>query len=50
MKKAFGGLAVAVVALMATPALAQIKIGLAGPMSGQYAAFGEQLRRGATMA
>ena len=50
MKKAFGRLAVAAVALMATPALAEIKIGLAGPMSGQYAAFGEQLRRGATMA
>ena len=35
---------------MATPAFAQIKIGSAGPMTGQYAAFGEQLRRGATMA
>jgi branched-chain amino acid transport system substrate-binding protein len=50
MKKAFARLAVAAVALVATPALAQIKIGLAGPMSVQYAAFGEQLRRDATMA
>jgi len=50
MKKTYGTLAVAAVALMATPALAQIKIGSAGPMTGQYAAFGEQLKRGATMA
>jgi branched-chain amino acid transport system substrate-binding protein len=46
----FGTLAVAAIAMMATPAFAQIKIGSAGPMTGQYAAFGEQLRRGATMA
>ena len=46
----FGTLAVAAIALMATPALAQIKIGSAGPMTGEYAAFGEQLRRGAEMA
>jgi branched-chain amino acid transport system substrate-binding protein len=45
MRKAYGALAVAAVALMATPALAQIKIGSAGPMTGQYAAFGEQLKR-----
>ncbi len=50
MKRTYGALAVAAIALMATPALAQIKIGSAGPMTGQYAAFGEQLRRGATMA
>ena len=35
---------------MATPAFAQIKIGSAGPMTGSNAAFGEQLRRGASMA
>src|SRR5688572_12377938 len=46
----FGTLAVAAIAMMATPAFAQIKIGSAGPMTGQYAAFGEQLRRGAQMA
>src|SRR5215211_4849694 len=46
----FGTLAVAAIALMATPALAQIKIGSAGPMTGSNAAFGEQLRRGAQMA
>ena len=50
MRKAYGALAVAAVALMATPAFAQIKIGSAGPMTGQYAAFGEQLKRGAMMA
>ena len=50
MRKTYGALAVAAIALMATPALAQIKIGSAGPMTGQYAAFGEQLKRGAQMA
>ena len=33
-----------------TPALAEIKISTAGPMTGQYASFGEQMRRGAEMA
>jgi branched-chain amino acid transport system substrate-binding protein len=37
-------------ALTATAALADIQIGVAGPMTGQYAAFGEQLKRGAEMA
>ncbi len=37
-------------ALGAGTAFAQIKIGTAGPMTGQYAAFGEHLRRGAAMA
>ncbi len=50
MKRTYGALAVAAIALMATPALAQIKIGSAGPMTGSNAAFGEQLRRGAGMA
>lgn len=50
MRKIYGALAVTAVALAATPAFAQIKIGSAGPMTGQYAAFGEQLKRGAQMA
>ncbi|MBS0539380.1 MAG: branched-chain amino acid ABC transporter substrate-binding protein [Proteobacteria bacterium] len=50
MSRLFGTLAVAAVALAATPALAQIKIASVGPMTGQYAAFGEQLKRGAEMA
>ncbi|MBV8392894.1 MAG: branched-chain amino acid ABC transporter substrate-binding protein [Alphaproteobacteria bacterium] len=50
MKKMYGALAVAAVALMATPALAQIKIGSAGPMTGGDAVFGEQMKRGAEMA
>jgi branched-chain amino acid transport system substrate-binding protein len=37
-------------ALAAGSASAQLKIGSAGPMTGQYAAFGEQLRRGGDMA
>ncbi len=36
--------------LSATTALADIAIGMAGPITGQYAAFGEQLKRGAEMA
>jgi len=50
MRRIYGALAVAAVVLTAVPAVAQIKIGSAGPMTGQYAAFGEQLRRGAQMA
>ena len=46
-KRTYGALAAAAIALAATPALAQIKIGSAGPMTSQYAAFGEQLKRGA---
>ncbi len=42
-----GALAVAVAA---GAAQAQIKIGVAGPMTGQYAAFGAQLREGAQQA
>jgi len=36
--------------LSASTALADISIGVAGPITGQYAAFGEQLKRGADMA
>ena len=44
--------AVAAVALMTAPAMAEdpIKIGVAGPMTGDYATFGEQMKRGAEMA
>jgi len=50
MKRTYGALAVAAVAMMATPAFAQIKVGVVGPITGQYAAFGEQMVKGATMA
>ena len=49
MKRLLGTLAVAA-AFAATPAFAQIKIATVGPMTGQYAAFGEQMKRGAEMA
>lgn len=35
---------------LALPAKAEIAIATAGPMTGQYASFGEQMRRGAEMA
>lgn len=37
-------------AVSAAPARADISIAVAGPMTGQYASFGEQMRRGAQMA
>ena len=37
-------------AIAATAALADITVAAVGPMTGQYAAFGEQLKRGAEMA
>ena len=49
MNRLLGTLAVAAIAV-ATPAFAQIKIATVGPMTGQYAAFGEQMKRGAEMA
>jgi len=50
MRKAGFGI-VAAALVMAAPALAQdMVIAVAGPMSGQYASFGEQMRRGAQMA
>ena len=36
--------------LMAGPAWAEIRVATAGPMTGQYAAFGEQMRAGAELA
>jgi branched-chain amino acid transport system substrate-binding protein len=40
----------ALLALAASPASAQIQIGTAGPITGQYAAFGAQLKEGADQA
>ena len=50
MNRIYGALAVAALALAVSPAFAQIKIASVGPMTGQNAAFGEQLQRGAEMA
>jgi branched-chain amino acid transport system substrate-binding protein len=50
MSRIYGTLAVAALALAVSPAFAQIKIASVGPMTGQNAAFGEQLRKGAEMA
>jgi branched-chain amino acid transport system substrate-binding protein len=48
---AFGGMTIWVVILLNTsPARAEITIGVAGPMSGQYAIFGEQMVHGAQAA
>ena len=43
MKRTYVALAAAAAAMMAMPAFAQIKIGVVGPITGQYAAFGEQM-------
>jgi len=43
-------LAAAATTLMAGAAQAEITIAVAGPMTGQYASFGEQMQRGAEMA
>jgi branched-chain amino acid transport system substrate-binding protein len=52
MKKyLLAGAAVSFAAMMsAAAALADMTIGVAGPITGQYASFGEQLKRGAEMA
>ncbi|MBU6497014.1 MAG: branched-chain amino acid ABC transporter substrate-binding protein [Rhodospirillales bacterium] len=51
-KTMFAGAAslAAIMAVAATPAMAQIQIGAAGPMTGEYASFGQQLKEGAGMA
>jgi branched-chain amino acid transport system substrate-binding protein len=50
-KAALGLFAAAAFAVVAPAAMAQeIVIAVAGPMTGQYASFGEQMRRGAQMA
>lgn len=48
----FAGAATLAVALAvaAAPASAQIKVGVAGPITGEYATFGKQLTDGATLA
>jgi len=51
MRKAGLGIIGAAAIAFAAPAVAQdMVIAVAGPMSGQYASFGEQMRRGAQMA
>lgn len=47
---ALTALGAAALGLAAAPASAEILIATAGPMTGQYAAFGEQMRRGAEAA
>ena len=42
--------AAAIAAVSLTAAKAEIKISTAGPITGQYASFGEQMKRGAEMA
>ena len=46
----FAGIALAASLSMVTAANAQISIATAGPMTGQYASFGEQMRTGAEQA
>ncbi len=42
--------AVALLGLGMTPARAEVLVATAGPMSGQYSWFGEQMQRGAELA
>src|SRR5258707_9097605 len=49
MRKIYGTLAVAAVALMATPSFAQIKIGVAGPTTGQNATVADPMNPVPTM-
>src|SRR3546814_7922238 len=44
------GTAAEAAGLIAAPALAEITVGVAGPLTGPNAAFGEQMRRGAEQA
>ena len=50
MKKSLTGIVTAIITGFAAGAQADIVIATAGPMTGQYASFGEQMRRGAEMA
>lgn len=50
MKKIMFFIAASILTFISAGAQAEIVIAVAGPMTGQYAAFGEQLRRGAEMA
>lgn len=49
-KSIVGGMALAAAALGATPAFADTVVAIAGPMSGQYASAGDQIRQGAELA
>jgi branched-chain amino acid transport system substrate-binding protein len=49
-KKMLSGVAVGALMAFSAPAYAEIIIATAGPMTGQYASFGEQMRNGAEMA
>ena len=50
MNKTLLAAALAAVGLAAQPALAELPVAIAGPMSGQYASAGDQIRKGAEMA
>ena len=50
MKKVILGVMTAAAMGLVTAAQADITIATAGPMTGQYASFGEQMKRGAEMA
>jgi branched-chain amino acid transport system substrate-binding protein len=50
MKKVFWLVIIATGVAYASGALAQIKVGVAGPLTGPNAAFGEQLKNGAEQA
>ncbi len=49
-KKMLTGVAVGALMAFSAPAYAEITIAVAGPMTGQYASFGEQMKNGAEMA
>ncbi len=49
-KSIVGGVALAAAALAASPATAETLVAIAGPMSGQYASAGDQIRQGADLA
>jgi branched-chain amino acid transport system substrate-binding protein len=49
-KKLMTGVAAAALMAFAAPAYADVTIAVAGPMTGQYASFGEQMKNGAEMA
>lgn len=50
MKRILSAAALVAAIAVSPPAAAEIVIATVGPMTGQYAAFGEQMRRGAEMA
>lgn len=50
MKKTFLAAACITLGALSTPALADLPVAIAGPMTGQYASAGDQIRKGAEMA